>query len=91
VGSGLPKEYESWIPEANPINFAAHIRAPKILVQGRYDEDTPLKTAAEPLFRLMPEPKRLVLFEGRHMPPVELTIRTIGPWLDEMLGRVRRE
>ena len=58
VGSGLPKEYRSWIPEANPINFAAHIRAPKILVQGRYDEDTPLKTAAEPLFRLMPESRR---------------------------------
>ena len=91
VGSGLPKEYQSWIPEANPINFAAHIRAPKLLVQGRYDEDTPLKTAAEPLFRLMPEPKRLVLFEGGHMPPVELTLRTIGPWLDETLGPVRRE
>lgn len=46
MGSGLPKEHRSWIPEANPINFAAHIRAPTILVQGRYDEDTPLKTAA---------------------------------------------
>ena len=91
VGAGLPNEYRSWIPEANPINFAAHIRAPKILVQGRYDEDTPLKTAAEPLFRLMPEPKRLVVYEGGHIPPAELTIRTIGPWLDEMLGRVRRE
>jgi formylglycine-generating enzyme required for sulfatase activity/dienelactone hydrolase/predicted Ser/Thr protein kinase len=91
VGAGLPNEYRSWIPEANPVNFAAHIRAPKIMVQGRYDEDTPLKTAAEPLFRLMPEPKRLVVYEGGHVPPVELTIRTIGPWLDEMLGRVRRE
>jgi len=91
VGAGLPNEYRSWIPEANPINFAAHIRAPKILVQGRYDEDTPLKTAAEPLFRLMPEPKRLVVYEGGHVPSVELTLRTIGPWLDEMLGRVRRE
>jgi formylglycine-generating enzyme required for sulfatase activity len=91
LGSGLSNEYRSWIPEANPVNFAAHIRAPKLLVQGRYDEDTPLKTAAEPLFRLMPEPKRLVVFEGVHMPPVELTLRTIGPWLDEMLGPVRRE
>ena len=77
--------------EANPINFAAHIRAPKLLVQGRYDEGTPLKTAAEPLFRLTPEPKRLVVYEGGHVPPAELMLRTIDPWLDEMLGRVRRE
>ena len=41
------------IAAANPINFAPHIRAPKLMVQGRYDEDTPLRTAAEPLFKLL--------------------------------------
>lgn len=49
--------------EADPINFAAHIRTPK----------------------------RLIVYEGGHVPPVELTLRTIDPWLDEMPGRVRRE
>ena len=51
------------------------LRAPtsarrRSIVQGRYDEDTPLKTAAEPLFRLLPEPKRLVVYEGGHVPSV---------------------
>ena len=49
--------------EANPINLAAHICAPKLLV----------------------------VYEGGHVPPAELTLRTIDPWLDEMLGPVRRE
>jgi formylglycine-generating enzyme required for sulfatase activity/predicted Ser/Thr protein kinase len=91
IGSGLPKEYEPFIPAANPINFAPHIRAPKFLMQGRYDEDSPLKTTTEPLFRLLPDPKRLVVFEGGHMPSIELMTSTVSPWLDETLGRVRRE
>jgi eukaryotic-like serine/threonine-protein kinase len=91
IGAGLPKIYQQRIPDANPVIFAAHIRAPKILMQGRYDEDTPLKTAAEPLFKLLPEPKRLVVYEGGHVPSVELTMSTISPWLDETLGRVRHE
>jgi hypothetical protein len=43
---------------ANPINFA-YIRAPKLILQGRYDEDTHLRTATEPFFALLSEPKRL--------------------------------
>ena len=79
------------LPEANPINFAPHISAPKLMLHGRYDEDTPFKTRAEPLFKLLREPKRLVMFEGSHVPPTELFVTNINAFLDEALGPVRRE
>ncbi len=90
MSAGLPITYQPYIAHVNPINFASHIRGPKLLVQGRYDEATPLRTAAEPLLKLLPEPKRLVLYEGGHVPPIELMMKTVSPWLDETLGRVVR-
>ena len=79
------------IAEANPINFAPHIRATKLMAHGRYDEDTSLKTMAEPLYKLLREPKRLVVYEGSHIPPLEILVTTINGWLDETLGPVKRE
>jgi hypothetical protein len=60
------------------------------MLQGLYDEDTPLRTVAEPLYALLSEPKRLVTYEGGHVPSVELAFRTISAWLDETMGPVRR-
>ena len=68
IGAGLPGSYRAINAAANPINFAPHIRAPKLIVQGRYDEDTPLRTATEPFFKLLSEPKRLTLYDGGHVP-----------------------
>jgi pimeloyl-ACP methyl ester carboxylesterase len=78
-----------YIPEANPINFAPHIRGPKLMFHGRYDETNPLKFAAEPFYKLLREPKRLVLYEGGHRPPLEVLVPTMNGWLDEKLGPVR--
>ena len=90
VGAGLPVRTVEWMPAANPANFASHIRPPKLILQGRYDEDTPLRTAAEPLYRLLAEPKRMVLYDGGHVPPLDLQVTTIGNFLDEIMGRVAR-
>jgi len=89
-GAGVRKGNAQWRPEASPINFAPLIRPPKLIVQGRYDETTPLRTEAEPLFRLLREPKRLRLFEGGHRPDFEFLIPAMNTWLDETLGPVRR-
>jgi pimeloyl-ACP methyl ester carboxylesterase len=89
-GAGIEKPEAQWRAEASPVHFVPLIRAPKLLVHGRYDETTPLKTAAEPLFSLLREPKRVVLFEGGHMPPPEILIPAINTWLDETLGPVKR-
>ena len=90
IGAGIPASYRAIHATANPINFASHIRAPKLVVQGRYDEDTPLRTATEPFFRLLTEPKKLTLYEGGHVPSVEVMMSTTSGWLDEQLGRVVR-
>lgn len=50
VASGMRSEWANWIAEANTVKFAPHIRAPKLMMTGRYDEASPLKTEAEPLF-----------------------------------------
>jgi len=91
LGAGLRKSYVPWIAEANPINFAPHVRATKLMIHGRYDEVLPLKTKAEPLYKLLPEPKRLVLYDGGHAPPFEFLVTTMNGWLDETLGPVKRE
>lgn len=90
LGAGLPASYIPVIAEANPINFASHILAPKLVVQGRYDEDSPLRTASDPLFKLLPEPKRRVLYEGGHVAPVDVQMSATSGWLDETMGRVVR-
>ncbi len=90
MSGGLPIAFVPYIAHVNPINFASHILAPKLIVQGRYDEDTPLRTAAEPLIKLLPEPKRLVLYDGGHVPPLEIMMKISSAWLDDTLGRVVR-
>jgi dipeptidyl aminopeptidase/acylaminoacyl peptidase len=89
-GGGVHASQLQWVPEANPILFLPHIAGPKLVVHGRYDEVAPLKTAAEPLFRLLREPKRLALFDGGHAPPHEFFVPTLTQWLDETLGPVAR-
>ncbi|HVG36070.1 MAG TPA: SUMF1/EgtB/PvdO family nonheme iron enzyme, partial [Pyrinomonadaceae bacterium] len=91
MGAGLRGYMTQMIPAANPINFVGRIRAPKLLLQGRYDEAAPLKTEAEPLFKLLREPKRLTVFEGGHIPSPQIFVPTLNNWLDETLGPVRRD
>ena len=91
MGAGIRKIETQWIPEANRINFVPHIRAPKLMINGRYDETHPFKTDAEPLYKLFREPKRIVVFDSGHIPPSELFIPVINKWLDETLGPARRE
>ena len=70
------------------INFIPHILEPKLLLGGRYDEDAPLETEMKPMFRLMPEPKRLQVYEGTHVPPAEVLIPALTKWFDETMGPV---
>lgn len=91
VGTGVRPAWAEWIDEANMVNFAPHITAPKLFFKGRYDEAHPLKTEGEPLFALLSEPKRLVIVESGHVPPPEVFAPTINNWLDETLGAVGSE
>lgn len=89
-GSGISTDEGETAPAANRINFVPRIRGPKLMLQGRYDEDTPLKSDAEPMFRLLREPKRFQIFDGPHVPPLEVSIPTFQSWLDDTMGKVQQ-
>jgi formylglycine-generating enzyme required for sulfatase activity/predicted Ser/Thr protein kinase/pimeloyl-ACP methyl ester carboxylesterase len=91
LGAGLMKSWAGMIPEADGTNFAPHIRAPKLMMQGRFDEVIPYKTEAEPLYKLLREPKQLLLFDQGHVPPLEVSVPSVNGWLDKTLGPVKRE
>ena len=91
MGFGLPKTYLGCIPEANPIYFAPHVRAPKLMLNGLYDEVAPFKSTAEPLYKLLRQPKRLEVYVGGHMPPFEVAVPIVNRWLDRTLGPVQQE
>ncbi len=90
VGGGLPSEPEP--PEVDPINFAPRVTTPVLMVNGRYDFDTPLNTSEMPLFRLLgtpPKDKRNALFDSGHVPPRNEIIKETLDWLDRYLGPVK--
>ncbi len=86
ISAGLDKNWQNWIPEANFINFASKSRLPKLMVNGTYDETHPFKTFAEPLYKLLAEPKKIVTYNGGHIPTTEFLSITVNGWLDEKLG-----
>jgi dienelactone hydrolase len=88
AGTGIARREIVYAPAANRINFVPRIKGPTLMVQGRYDEDTSLKSEAEPLFRLLPEPKRIELYDGPHVAPIEFFIPKVTNWLDEKMGKV---
>jgi len=91
VAGGVKQPDKPWIAEAWPLNFASHIRAPKLMLNGRYDEAYPHKTDVEPLYKLLREPKRLIVYEAGHTPPIEIAVPVVNDWLNETLGPIKRE
>jgi formylglycine-generating enzyme required for sulfatase activity/dienelactone hydrolase/predicted Ser/Thr protein kinase len=78
--------------EAEPLNFAAHITAPTLMISGRDDFIFPFETVAKPLFALLgapPDRKHLVTHEGGHIPASNDLIREVLGWFDQYLGPVR--
>jgi|HubBroStandDraft_3_1064219.scaffolds.fasta_scaffold04231_2 formylglycine-generating enzyme required for sulfatase activity/DNA-binding winged helix-turn-helix (wHTH) protein/dienelactone hydrolase len=90
VAGGCDPDKE--LPEADPMNFAPHVRVPTILLNGRYDFMFPLDTCQEPLFHALgtpPQNKRLVLFDSGHSPPETPKMKETLDWLDKYLGPVK--
>jgi formylglycine-generating enzyme required for sulfatase activity/dienelactone hydrolase len=89
VAGGIPKRNLKALPEVNMINFAPNIKAPKLLLNGKYDEAFALETEALPFYELLTEPKKLVLVESGHVPPMEKRVPIVNKWLDDTLGPVK--
>ncbi|MCK5650932.1 MAG: hypothetical protein KAJ42_06140, partial [Gemmatimonadetes bacterium] len=78
------------VPEALNVNFIPYVRVPKLLLNGRQDEEHPWLTRALPLWELLREPKELVLLDNEgHVPSLEIRIPAINDFLDRWFGPVR--
>jgi formylglycine-generating enzyme required for sulfatase activity len=88
MSGGMNDGGPNYIAEANPLNFAGHIRPPKLQFNGRFDEGAGFQLGTEPLYKLLSEPKSQMLYDGGHLPPVELSVKVVNSWLDEMMGSV---
>jgi hypothetical protein len=91
VASGLELYDPQKLPEVNPINFVPYIKLPKLLIQGKYDEEYTLAAHAKPLYQLLREPKQFVVIDSGHVPPLEARVPLINRFLDETLGTVTFE
>ena len=90
MGAGLDERFLPSAAEGNSIKFASRSEPPKLLINGRFDEENPWRMRALPLWRLLREPKRLEIVEGGHLPRAEARVPVINAWLDETLGPVRQ-
>ena len=89
VGAGSDERIQPTLPEAANLNFAPYITVPKLVVNGRQDEEHPWLTRALPLWNLLTEPKELVLRDGvGHNPPAEVRVPPVNAFLDKVFGPV---
>jgi hypothetical protein len=86
-GAGIRSHEDQTYPKVNPINLAPLMRAPKLLIHGKYDETTPLKSEFEPFYQLLPEPKQSRFFTGGHRPDHDYFVSEANAFLDEVFGR----
>ncbi len=80
------------LPEVDQVNFAPHVKAPVLMLNGRFDFIWPPSISQEPMFRLLgtpPEQKRRVVYDTGHDIPRTEMIKESLNWLDKYLGPVK--
>jgi len=76
-------------PEVDAFNFAPRVKAPVLLLNGRFDFFYPIDTSQLPMFRLFGVPatqKRRVVYDTGHNIPRPDLVRETLDWLDRYLG-----
>jgi len=79
-------------PEADQINYITRVKAPTLMLNGKYDAIFPYETSIKPMFDLLGTPdehKELKLYETDHIPPRNEFIKETLAWLDRYLGPVK--
>jgi eukaryotic-like serine/threonine-protein kinase len=80
------------LPEADPMNFAPRVKAPVLMINGRYDFVFPLETCQNPLFDALGPPaadKKHILYDSGHMPLMLPMMKDTLDWFDHYLGPVK--
>jgi formylglycine-generating enzyme required for sulfatase activity/dienelactone hydrolase len=81
------------LPEVDPVNFAPRVKAPVLMLNGRFDFFYPTATSQEPMFRLLGTPaahKRRIVFETSHAIPRNAVIKEVVDWMDKYWGETSR-
>jgi hypothetical protein len=89
LSAGISKWDEQDHILARPIDFVPLIQGAKLLVNGVYDEATPLKTAAKPLYDLLTGEKYMETYQGAHWPGEKGVVEPASKFLDETFGPVQ--
>jgi serine/threonine protein kinase/cephalosporin-C deacetylase-like acetyl esterase len=80
------------LPETDQINFAPRVKAPVLMLNGRFDFVFPVGPSQEPMFRLLGTPKeqihRVIYATGHDIPRDQMIKETLD-WLDRYLGPVK--
>ena len=80
------------LAEEDPATYAPRVRIPTLMLNGRYDFDSPWQTTQRPLFALLGSPpgqKTHIVLEAGHALPPDAVAAAVLPWLDRYLGPVR--
>lgn len=83
---------QSRLPEVDQLNFAPRVKAPVLMLNGRFDFIFPVGSSQEPMFRLLGTPnedKRRVVYDTGHDIPRDEMIKEALNWLDRYLGPVK--
>jgi hypothetical protein len=90
ISAGVFPHLERIPADVNLHHFVPHIRSPKLMLNGLYDDGGP-EWIVEAFFRLLRGPKKRVSFAGGHIPPAEVAVPIINAFLDETLGPPNRK
>ena len=80
------------LPEVDQINFAPRVKAPVLMLNGRFDFLFPVRSSQEPMSHFLGTPKeqiRHVLYDTGHDIPRDQMIKETLDWLDRFLGQVK--
>jgi formylglycine-generating enzyme required for sulfatase activity/dienelactone hydrolase len=80
------------LPVADPVNFAARVKIPVVMLNGRFDFFFPTELSQKPMFDSLgtpPEHKRRVEYDASHALPRNEVIKEFVGWMDKYWGPVR--
>lgn len=73
------------IERIDPVNYVGHISPrPVWMVNGKQDQIIPAR-CAEALHNAAEEPKRVIWYDGGHIPDVKLIVKVVNDWIDECM------
>jgi len=83
-----------WLPEVDPFNFASRVRAPVLMVNGKYDVVFSPEGSQVPLFHALgtaEKDKQLILLETGHASMTREIVKESLAWFDRYLGPVHTQ